>query len=300
MLEAQLPRRRPPSKLVRIEGRPVHSLPSHRIEGPTMRRPAFILAIGLASSATYAGAYLETASGAPGSKQPQVNKMWFDGGRMRTENGGQGEGAVAIFKDQAMYVLNPQSKSYRKIDKATVDQLSAQLAQARKQMEAAMQNMPPERRAMMEKMMGGAGGAAAQAPKRVLKNTGRTETVAGIKCTVWEASAGGQKEEELCAAPPSAITGGDEMMQTLRDVGEMLKGFTQAFPAGSKANNAWSDMDSIKGLPILTRSFDGGKVTSETRLAAVRKESIAASQFDVPAGYTEKKMTFGPAPGQDQ
>lgn len=269
-----------------------------------MRIPAFIVAICLASSGTYAGAYLETASGAPGSKQPQVNKMWFDGGRMRTENGGQGEGAVAIFKDQAMYVLNPQSKSYRKIDKATVDQLSGQMAQARKQMEAAMQNMPPERRAMMEKMMGqmgGAGGAAAaNAPKRVLKNTGRTETVAGIKCTVWEASAGNQKEEELCAAPPGAVTGGDEMMQTLRAVGEMLKGFTEGFGANSKADNAWRDMDTIKGLPILTRSFDGGKVTSETRLAVARKESIAAGQFDVPAGYTEKKMTFGPAPGPGQ
>jgi hypothetical protein len=269
-----------------------------------MRIPAFIVAVSLMSSATYAGAYLETASGAPGSKQPQVNKMWFDGGRMRTENGGQGEGGVAIFKDQAMYVLNPQGKSYRKIDKATVDQLSTQLAQARKQMEAAMQNMPPERRAMMEKMMGqmgGAGGAAtAQAPKRVLKNTGRTETVAGIKCTVWEASVGGQKEQELCAAPPGSVTGGDEMMKTLREVGEMLKGFTQSFGTTSKADNAWRDMDTIKGLPILTRDFEGGKVSSETRLAVARKESIAPGRFDVPAGYTEKKLTFGPGAGPDQ
>ena len=62
-------------------------------------------------------------------------------------------------------------------------------------------------------------------PKRVLKNTGRTETVDGIKCTVWEASEGGKKEEELCAAPPGSVPGGDEMMKTLREVGEMLQGF---------------------------------------------------------------------------
>jgi hypothetical protein len=227
--------------------------------------------------------------------------MWFEGGRMRTENGGTGEGAVAIFKDQAMYVLDPKSKSYRKIDKATIDQMSAKLAEARKQMEAAMAGMPPERRAMMEKMMGQMGGGAGpQAPKRVLKNTGRTETVAGIKCTVWEASVAGQKEEELCAAPPGAVPGGDEMMKTLRQVGEMLKGFTQGFGANSKADNAWRDMDTINGVPILTRDFDGGKVTNETRLNVARKESVAAAQFEVPAGYTEKKITFGPgAPGED-
>jgi hypothetical protein len=265
-----------------------------------MRIPALIVATTLTSSAAFAGAYLETSTSQPGGKDAsQVNKMWFDGsGRMRTENGGKGEGAIAIFKDQAMYVLDPKSKSYRKIDKATIDQMSAKLAEARKKMEAAMAGMPPERRAMMEKMMGQMGGAAgaagAQAPKRVLKNTGRTESVAGIKCTVWEASVAGQKEEELCAAPASAVTGGDDMMKTLRQVGEMLKGFTQGFGANSKADNAWRDMDTINGVPILTRDFEGGKVTSETRLNVARKEAVAAAQFDVPAGYTEKKITFGP------
>jgi hypothetical protein len=270
-----------------------------------MQISALIVATTLLPSAAFAGAYLETATGQPGSKEaPQVNKMWFDSGRMRTENGGKGEGAIAIFKDQAMYVLDPKSKSYRRIDKATIDQMAAKLAEARKKMEAAMAGMPPERRAMMEKMLGqmggGAGAAAADAPKRVLKNTGRTETVAGIKCTVWEASVAGQKQEELCAAPPGAVSGGDEMMKTLRQVGEMLKGFTQSFGANSKADNAWRDMDTINGVPILTRDFDGGKVSQETRLSVARKESVTAGQFDVPAGYTEKKITFGPGPaGED-
>ena len=268
-----------------------------------MRIPALIatfVTVGftLASAGAVAGAYLESSQTETGSKDPpQVNKMWFDGGRMRTENGGKGEGSTAIFKNQAMYVLDPKTKTYRVIDKATIDQMAVKLGEARKKMEAAMAGMPPERRAMMEKMMGQMGGpaaaAAAQAPKRVLKNTGRTESVSGIKCTVWEASVNGQKEEELCATPPGAIPGGDEMMKTLKEVGEMLKGFTQSFGANSKADNAWKDMDTIKGLPILTREFDGGKVTSETKLSAARKESVASGQFDVPAGYTEKKIEFG-------
>jgi hypothetical protein len=263
-----------------------------------MRIPAFIVATALASSATCAGAYLETSQTEPGSKAaPAVNRMWFDGGRMRTENGGPGEGSVAIFKDRAMYVLDPQSKSYRRIDKATIDQMAAKLGEARKQIEAAMANVPPERREMMEKMLGqmGAGGAATAASKRTLKNSGRTETVAGLKCTVWEVSVSGQKEEELCAAPPASVPGGDEMMKTLRDVGEMLKGFTQGFGAGSGADNAWRDMDTINGVPILVRDYTAGKVSSETRLSAARKETVAGARFEIPAGYAEKKMEFGPA-----
>ena len=267
-----------------------------------MRRFGSILAAMLATLAAtgaFAGAYLESANVDSGSKgPPDVNRLWFDGGRMRSENGSKGEGAVAIFKNKAMYILDPKTKSYRIIDKATVDQMASRLADARKKLEASMKDMPPERRAMMEKMMGQMGGAGT-APKRVLKNTGRSETVGGIKCAVWEASEAGKKAEELCAAAPGAVPGGDEMMKTLKEVADMFKGFTQNLGGGNRAENAWRDLETINGVPIMTRSFDdGGKVTSENRLNVARKESVAASQFEVPAGYTEKKISFGPDAGQ--
>ncbi len=261
-----------------------------------MRTPTFLVATALASGTTFAGAYLETSQTHAGSGQTTaVSRMWFDGGRMRSESGSAGAGTIAIFKNQAMYVLDPKTKSYRRIDKATVDQMTAQLGEARKKMQAALANMPPERRAMMEKMMGQAMGGAPDptAARRALSNTGRTETVAGIKCTVWEASVAGQKQEELCAAAPGAVPGGDEMVKTLREVREMLKGFTQNF--AGRVDNAWRDLETINGAPILTREFSGGKVTSETRLAAARKESVPAAQFEVPAGYTEKHLGFGPS-----
>ncbi len=252
--------------------------------------PVALLA-ALASTATFAGAYLESADNEPGSKTPsQVSKLWFEAGRMRSETTGGDGGSVAIFKNKAMYVLDPRTKSYRVIDKVTVDRMAAQLGEARKKMEAAMAGMPPERRAMMEKMMGQMGGAAGQAPKRVLKNTGRTETVAGVKCAVWEATVNGQKEEELCAAAPGALPGGEEMLKTLREVGDIFKGFTQSFSGNGRADNAWRDLETVNGVPILTRELTAGKVTSENRLNVARKESVPAAQFEVPAGYTEKKL----------
>jgi hypothetical protein len=264
------------------------------------------LVTALASSGAFAGVYLESTDTDLAAKTaPKVSKMWFDGGRMRSEhNSGDEGGNIAIFKNRAMYAIDPKSKSYRVIDQATVDKMGATIADARKKMEAQMANMPPERRAMMEKMlgqMGGAPGATAQAAKRTLKNTGRAETVAGIKCTVWEASVDGKKEEELCAAKPGSISGGDEVMKTLREIGEMMKGFTESF--GQHMRNAaaqpWNDMETIDGVPILTRDFENGKATSERRLTAARKESVPGSQFEVPAGYKEKKMSFGPDASDD-
>jgi hypothetical protein len=109
---------------------------------------------------------------------------------------------------------------------------------------------------------------------------------------VWEATVDGKKEEELCAAKSGSFPGGDEVMNTLKEVGEMLKGFTEQMGKMSR-NNAtqpWRDLQTMNGIPIIQRDFENGKVTSETRLTAARKESVPGAQFEVPAGYTEKKM----------
>jgi hypothetical protein len=267
-----------------------------------------LLASSTLSLAAHAGVYLESTDKSLGSTadKPSVSKMWFDGGRMRTERSeADGDGQIVVFKNQAMYMLEPKSKSYRVIDKATAERMGSQVAEAKKKMEERMAAMPPEQRQKMQEMMakmgakGGAmaGLAGAKPPERTVKNSGRTETVAGIKCTIWEAVVNGQKEEELCAAPASAIPGGDEIMKTFREISTMLSSFTESFGA-SGANQPWHDMEKINGVPILTRDFSDGKAESEMRLTSVRKESVPGASFDVPAGYTEKKVSFGPGAPQ--
>ena len=58
------------------------------------------------------------------------------------------------------------------------------------------------------------------------------------------------------------------------------------------------DAQRINGVPILTRDFADGKADSEMRLTVVRKESVPGGSFEVPAGYAEKKMSFGPGAAQ--
>lgn len=272
-----------------------------------MRIPRLTLSTLLAGPAlcatAHAGVYLESVDKElDGSKAPTTSKMWFDGGRMRTESAED----TVIFKNQAMYTIDSKTKTYRVLDKATAEKMGAQVAAAKKQMEARMAAMPPEQRKRMEEMMAklGKGGAGAMMPgarerQRTLKNTGRTETVAGIKCTVWEAFEDGQKDEELCAAPASSVPGGDDVIKTFREISSMLKSFTDKLGSHA-ADEPWRDMETINGVPILTRDFSGGKATSEMRLTVVRKESVPVASFEVPAGYAEKKLDLpGGAGGGD-
>jgi hypothetical protein len=259
----------------------------------------------LGATAAHAGVYFENVEKElDGSKSPVTSKMWFDGGRMRTERSGERE--LVIFRSEGMYTIDSQTKTYRVIDKATAEKMGAQVANAKKQMEARMAAMPPEQRKKMEEMMAklGQGGAAAmlpgaKQPQRSLKNAGRSETVAGIKCTVWEVFEDGEKEEELCAAPASSVPSGDEVIRTFKEIGAMFKSFTDSLGSRNPADEPWKDMETINGVPILTREFSDGKATSEMRLTVVRKESVPAASFEVPAGYTEKKFAFPGAPDGD-
>jgi len=106
------------------------------------------MATTVASTGAFAGAYLESANSEPGSKAPaELNKLWFDGGKMRSENGARGGGTWPS-SGQGMYIIDPRTKSYRIINKATIDQMAAKLGEARKKMESEHGRMPPERRAM--------------------------------------------------------------------------------------------------------------------------------------------------------
>jgi uncharacterized protein YneF (UPF0154 family) len=257
-----------------------------------MRTLAF-LTIALASTAASAGVYIESHEvelGVKPAPPPEVSKIWFDGGRMRS-NDSDGDGA--IFKNKTIYALDAEDKTYTSVDKAAMDRMGGQLAEARKKMEAQLASLPPERRAMMEQMMSQMGGApGGKQSKRDVKSTGRSESVGGYKCTIWEVTLDGQKHQELCSTPASALPGGAEVLATMKEIGEMMEGLTAGLGpmAQRSANEEWRDIAKIGGVPILTRDFDGGKASSETRLAVVRNESVPGSMFEVPAGYKERKM----------
>jgi hypothetical protein len=261
-----------------------------------MRILAAAVLLGLSANAM-AGVVMQMQErdlGEPQAK-PDSRVFYFQDGAFRTESPGASE--VSVYRDEAMYMIDTKSRSYRKIDKAQAQQLGDQLAGMRKKMEEHMANMSPEQRAMIENAIGrtGAGASAAAKPDTpvfTVRDTGRSESAAGYSCRVWEVLSNAKKEHEVCAAAPAAFPGGNDMLKSMRDIGNFVSGLTRSI--GGKASAVtgyWTQIQQINGVPLITRDFDAsGKPDSELRVIAVKEENLAAALFQVPAGYTQKKM----------
>ncbi|MGH8284139.1 MAG: hypothetical protein ACRETT_00045 [Steroidobacteraceae bacterium] len=227
--------------------------------------------------------------------KPGVEKLWFENGQFRVDSVENGSlTTTVIFRNQTMYAIDHGEKSYTVVDKATMDRMATQLADMRKKMDAQMAGMPPEQRAMVEKMMKGQRMASTESEsqsKRSVKSTGRSDSVAGRACRVWEIAQDGVKREELCVVAPASLPGGRELMNAMREMTQMSRGFVEKLGGGGDAmDDAWSDLDQINGIPILTRNFEDGKVIDETRLTGVREEGIGAAAFEVPKGFRQEKI----------
>ncbi len=245
------------------------------------------------AGAASAGVYLETTYSRPGEGSgAEVQRMWFDGGRFRSEQDG---GAQAqIFRDQTLYALDPAKKQYMKVDRKMLDTAGSKLAEARKLMDSQLGNLSPEQRRAMEQAMGkipGLGAAAAAPPVRTVRATSRTESAAGRDCKVWEVLEDGSKVEEVCAAPVASLDGGGEVLATMKEVIAMTESFTRSIGADTmRGAAAWTELDKIDGIPVIARTFENGALASETTLTAFRKESPPAGAFEVPDDYSEQRL----------
>ena len=112
----------------------------------------------LAASSAHAGVRIETITRDTATgKDVATNVMQVQDGMARIEASriepNSGRGSASIFKNDAMYVLDGQRKTYMLLDRATLERTANTMNQAMEQMRTQMAAMPPERRAMMEQMM---------------------------------------------------------------------------------------------------------------------------------------------------
>src|SRR5690349_7710357 len=206
--------------------------------------------------------------------QPQSMKMWTRNGRFRMEM--QKGAQVQIFKDQTFYSLNAANKSYTKLDKAAMEALSKQASEATKSLEALL---PADQRGKSK---------PADKPQidRSVKATGRSETSPFGQCKVWEVAVNGSKVQELCVIEVASLPNGKELVATMESVGEAFKGT----PASAGVTEAWQDVKTMNGYPVITRMYLNGKLFQEVKATVIRSAEAPDSMFAIPAGYKEQKM----------
>lgn len=249
-----------------------------------MKRLVLPLALGLVlapAASVRAGVVIESTDQGPGGSAPTRSKALVGADRVRVE----ADGRVMIWRadKQVLWVLDPEERSYLEMTK----QGMGAMADAMKQAQAAMADLPPEQRAMVESMMRQGGGAPA-APKDPIAWTpnGAADTVGGRACVGYDGKRGGKLEQTICAAPFAALGFSESDFGALEQLAEFMKGLTG--PMAQHQVQGLPDAD-VPGLPVraVIKGAGGDHVHEVVRL---EKVAVEPSQFEVPAGFTKQSM----------
>jgi hypothetical protein len=240
-----------------------------------------------------AGTVMETLSrdlNNPGANGTATITTHAQDGRMRVEM--KPGDSVMIFKDDVIYNVNKKDKSFVVMDRATMKRMADQLAPALKQMQEQLAKMPPEQRAQMEKMMGGRMAGVMNDKPQEIRKTSRGGKAAGHACTYAEVHQGGALTDEFCVVPANSLRGSQDLLLAAKKMSALMKEMFSNLDAPWLKDMAsrQADYEKIGGVPVLTRHYTDGKPAHETTLQSIRSESLAASLFEVPAGFTKKEM----------
>lgn len=186
-----------------------------------------------------------------------------------------------------MTVLDHGRKTYIRLTRADVEKMVAMASDMMKQMEQAMANVPPE---MRERMKGMMGGAAAAGPAIEFADTGKTATVGGVTCRVFQGKAMGRVAAETCMGDPSAIQLPAADRATLVAAMAWYKELADKLTSGplARVGSASPFRGGLVPLRSTTIGPDGSRSTSE--FAGVTSAEMSADTFTVPAGYKEQKI----------
>lgn len=253
-----------------------------------------ILSLSMYASLAHAGTKLETVNRDLSDGRATTINTWAQGGMLRVE--AQPNESTMIFKDDTIYAISHRDKSYIAMDRASMKRMAEQINPALQALQARMKTMTPEQRAQMEKMLGGRlpKGMGEPEKQQQITRTSRNDKINGHSCTYVEVHEDGVLTDELCVVPGNALKGSAELMSAAKSMSALMQDMMAGMDAPwlkQMAHKQMQNFEALGGIPVLTRHFVDGKPRNETTLASINSETLAASLFEIPAGYSKKDMT---------
>lgn len=176
-----------------------------------------------------------------------------------------------------------------------VQAAAGHMAEARKQMEQALKDLPPEQRKMMEQMMrqqmpqgGGPGAGGCVEPRREVRKTGQQATVAGFPAVRWEVLADGKVESEVWVAPSLGVAR-ELDARKLEQFGAAMSKVSACGPgqgAGRGTDPGWKL--AAEGYPV--RTVVPGADGATVEIVKAESRSVPATEFQPPAGFARKTL----------
>lgn len=233
-------------------------------------------------------------------KEAPLQIMEIQDGMARMEANGARR-AISIFKNDTMYVLDTQRKTYMTLDRESAKQMANTMNDAMARMREQMASLPPDQRALMENMMKqqgipmpGASAATAKAPVYDATPTGKSDTVNGRACKLWTVTRDGAPAEQLCVVPYAGLPGKDEFQQLAEKMRPLMQQLTSSF--GRQFDGNPMDFESnlakkLNGAPFSTRRYENGALSNEAMIVKTWKsQTLPAARFDIPADYRKQEL----------
>jgi uncharacterized protein DUF4412 len=261
----------------------------------TMKRIALFAGGLLAAHVASAGVYVETVKhDIPSGATEPSQKIYVQNGSGRFVDP---EGRSTLIKGDTMYIIDEGDRSYILLDKAAMSALAKKLGEMVAKAKEQMAKLPPEQRAQYEQMMGPAMMGDGQPRTVEVKDTGKSDKVEGRPCKVWDVTRDGQLDEQICVAAYSSLPGKENFQAVFANFAKVFEEMAKSVPMlAGMMNNEFSAQAKTNGYPMRQRAYDErGKLEDQETLVKVwREETIAASMFEIPAGYKQKPLAMGP------
>jgi hypothetical protein len=238
-----------------------------------------------------AGTVLKTAVRDLANNREVISTSYAQQGSLRVETTG-GSGTVVLFKNDVLYTLDPQQKTYLMVDQATMQRMIEQLGPALKKVQEMLASMPPEQRAQLEKTLGTSGAGSKPVVEKVRK-TGRTDKIQGYACSYSEVLRDDVVSTEACVAAPATLKGSQDLLDASSRVLAFMKPLTESVDLPFLRQITSRQLDNyaqLGGIPVRVRRFDAGKAIFESTLQSISTEAVPAAMFEVPEGYTKKDL----------
>lgn len=214
--------------------------------------------------------------------------------------GGEGEGRLIYRGDAREMIFEDHAEgTYTVIDEATLERIAGQMNAAMAQMEAMLENLPEEQRAMVRQMQergmpGMPGMDAMERPEVETRPTGRSDTRNGYPVEEWEVLEDGEVARRMWVTPWDEVDGGDEARVAMTGMVEFFEAFIEAMPrmpGGPMIQNPFRNMDVTGGIPVWTQEIGSdGSVEMESELTSSERRTLPASTFEPDPSLTERPL----------
>ena len=254
------------------------------------------LSLFLVSSVAEAGVAMNLVSRDAAGQVTEHNQVYVQSKMLRMDQGGDNPTSSMIFLGDRFVYVDHKDKSYIVMDEAMLNEVSAKISEAMREMEAQLANMPPEQRAMVEQMMQGRMSGmmppADEAPKPRIESKGKKEWQS-YSCRQYVVYDAGQKTQEICAATLDDVAGADEVVEAFIGMAAYMRKMTESMPMmANEGFNPGELMAEIEGFPVHTVDYLNGQAVVETSLDSVDERKLDPALFTAPDSY-QRKDPFG-------